>query len=426
MASIQNNLPRKYSPISSAFDTGLPSGWRIVSLKKLIQSGRNIRYGIVQPGAFDPKGTYMVRGQDYSNGWAEPEALFKVGAEVEIRYRKARLKSGDLIITIVGASTGRVAIVPDWLEDANITQTTARIAIDPDKADPRYCYNYLISQFGQRFTYHYVKGGAQPGLNVGDVEKFDIVLPPMPVQKRLVSLFDAWDKAIEQVSKLIDAKTRLKKGLMQQLLTGKKRFPEFKGAEWREYRLGDLFRERKERGNVDLPLLSITADRGVISRDEVDRKDTSNPDKEKYLRIRSGDIGYNTMRMWQGVSGLSKLDGIVSPAYTIVILGKRILGNYAAYLFKSPPIVHLFHRYSQGLVDDTLNLKFRHFAQIKVTVPTVPEQDRIAGVLDVLDENIARLTNLKGRLELQKRGLMQVLLTGKKRVRIDEFTNRRA
>lgn len=165
----------------------------------------------------------------------------------------------------------------------------------------------------------------------------------------------------------------------QQLLTGKRRFPEFREP-WRKKKLGEVFYERNETNHPELSLLSVTGSRGVIPHSETDRKDSSAEDKSKYKRIVPGDIGYNTMRMWQGVSALSYLEGIVSPAYTICVPKQDIEGAFAAYLFKFPPVIHLFHRYSQGLVNDTLNLKFPNFARVTVALPPLSEQKKIASL----------------------------------------------
>ncbi|MEA3226789.1 MAG: restriction endonuclease subunit S [Planctomycetota bacterium] len=228
------------------------------------------------------------------------------------------------------------------------------------------------------------------------------------------------------MNKLIDAKQRLRKGLMQQLLTGRIRFPKFgeptlkKGTlpgRWIASKLGNCFKERKET-NPELLLLSITSERGVILRDEVDRKDSSNADKSKYKRIVPGDIGYNTMRMWQGVSAVSALEGIVSPAYTICSPKKGNNSLFFGYLFKYPQVINLFFRFSQGLVSDTLNLKFRHFSQIKVKIPFEPEQIRIAEVLSACDREIELLRDKQEAIRKQKKGLMQKLLTGEVRVKV--------
>jgi type I restriction enzyme S subunit len=180
-----------------------------------------------------------------------------------------------------------------------------------------------------------------------------------------------------------------------------------------EYYLGDLFAERNETNRVDLPLLSVTGDRGLVPRDEIERRDTSNVDKSKYKRVAAGDIAYNTMRMWQGVSALSTLEGIVSPAYTVIVPGPKIVPSFARHLFKLPAVVHLFFRYSQGLVDDTLNLKYERFVKVKVRIPIdLDEQRRIAETMDVADKEIGLLEVLSEQIGRQKRGLMQKLLKG--------------
>jgi type I restriction enzyme S subunit len=174
--------------------------------------------------------------------------------------------------------------------------------------------------------------------------------------------------------------------------------------------------ERRETNNDHLPLLAITGKRGIILASEIDRKDSSNADKSKYKRIAPGDIGYNTMRMWQGVSAVSGLEGIVSPAYTICQPKGNVNALFTGYLFKFPPVIHSFWRHSQGLVSDTWNLKFHHFAQIKVKIPNVEEQKAIARFLTAVDDEIKSYENKLAALEKQKRGLMQKLLTGEVRV----------
>lgn len=205
---------------------------------------------------------------------------------------------------------------------------------------------------------------------------------------------------------------------MQQLLTGQRRLPGFT-APWVVAKLGNLFTNRTECDRTDLPLLSITADQGIVARDTLAKRDTSADDKSKYLRIAPGDIGYNTMRMWQGVSALSNIEGIVSPAYTILTPRSEIQGKFAAHFFKLPHTISLFHRHSQGLVDDTLSLKFPLFAKILVSVPhDLAEQRAISAVLDAADVELRMLLQLSDALDNQRRGLMRKLLSGERRVRL--------
>ena len=243
---------------------------------------------------------------------------------------------------------------------------------------------------------------------------------PLPSRKERVpiaAILTTQDKVVELKEKLLAEKQRQKKYLMQQLLTGKKRLPGFSG-EWKEERLGKLFLERKETNCEGLQMLAITGTQGIIPRKELDLKDNSSEDKSKYLRVCVGDIGYNTMRMWQGVSAYSNYEGIVSPAYTILKPCPSINAKYFAYLFKMPEIIFLFYRFSQGLVDDTRNLKYENFKKIKVFYPPdIEEQAAIAEVLSVTDREIDLLRQNIEQEKQKKKALMQLLLTGIVRVK---------
>lgn len=257
-----------------------------------------------------------------------------------------------------------------------------------------------------------------PSLNISAINSVKIDVPPYGEQQKIASILSTWDKAIELKEKLIDQKKEQKKGLMQKLLTGEVRLPGF-DEDWVEVKLGDVLEERRETGFNDLELLAITSSRGVVKRTEVDIKDNSSADKSRYKRILPNDIGYNTMRMWQGVSGISRYEGIVSPAYTILKPTKKVDSLFMSYLFKVPKIIDLFRRYSQGLVSDTLNLKYSNFKGIKVVIPAdIDEQKEISNILNTQDKEIELLEKQKQFLSEQKKGLMQLLLTGKVRVKV--------
>ena len=241
-------------------------------------------------------------------------------------------------------------------------------------------------------------------------------LPPLPEQQRISNVLISQDKVIELKERLLVEKQRQKKYLMQQLLTGKKRLPGFAG-EWKTDKLGNLFAERVETKCEHMELLAITGTQGVIPRSWLDLKDNSSDDKSKYLHICIGDIGYNTMRMWQGVSAYSNYEGIVSPAYTILKPKEDICAKYFSYLFKLPEVVFLFYRFSQGLVDDTRNLKYENLKKIKVQFPSDKrEQEAISKVFETADKEIDLLQQDLEQEKQKKKALMQLLLTGIVRV----------
>lgn len=248
--------------------------------------------------------------------------------------------------------------------------------------------------------------------------EFVLPLPSIKERAQIAAILTTQDKVIELKEKRLAEKLRQKKYLMQQLLTGKKRLPGFRG-EWRVEYLGKLFRERKEINCEGLEMLAITGTQGIIPRKELDLKDNSSEDKSKYLRVCIGDIGYNTMRMWQGVSAYSNYEGIVSPAYTILKPSLLVDAKYFAYLFKMPEMIFLFYRFSQGLVDDTRNLKYENFKKIKVVYPVDKnEQSAIAQVLSTADREISLLRQDIEQEKQKKKALMQLLLTGIVRVNV--------
>jgi type I restriction enzyme S subunit len=361
------------------------------------------------PGADTEGGIPVVKVRDYDHNGIDVEQLLRAAPDIEAPYRRSRLEPGDILMSIRG-TTGVIAVVPAELLGANITQDTARIRVDVANRD--YLYQALHAPNVRRQIRLHTMGQAVKGINIGAVRQLQIPWPPEPTRILIARVLHDCDLQIRSVGRLIDAKRTNKRGLMQTLLTGQKRFPKLKDRPWEEVHLGELFDERNEINRPDLPLLSVTNDRGVIPRNELDKRDTSNPDKSKYKRVAIGDIAYNTMRMWQGVSALSPVEGIVSPAYTVAIPTGRIHGSFAKHLFKFPSVVNLFHRHSQGLVDDTLNLKFDRFAKIKLTIPSDPaEQARIASVLDTCDTEIELLWKLRRQFEDRKRALLSRLLS---------------
>lgn len=337
----------------------------------------------------------------------------KMGADLPPE-QSLRVYPGDIVYNMMRMWQGSVGLC-----DSEGLVSPAYVICKPKKkTSPLFFYYLFKSHEGlyRLWAYSYGITGDRLRLYFQDFTKVPAAIPPLPEQKKIAKVLSCWDEGLEGLEKLIDAKKQRKKGLMQKLLMGEKRLPGF-SKDWKEVRLGDVFTERKEVRRNHLRLLAITGKKGIIPADEVNKKDSSNSDKSKYKRICPSDIGYNTMRMWQGVSAVSSLEGIVSPAYTICIPDNSLDVAFIGYLFKTPEVIYRFWSHSQGLVADTLNLKFPNFAQIHITIPpTLEEQQAIAEVLETADEEIRLLEAERDALSDQKKGLMQKLLTGEKRL----------
>ncbi|MGO5444439.1 restriction endonuclease subunit S [Faecalimonas sp. LCP19S3_D12] len=192
----------------------------------------------------------------------------------------------------------------------------------------------------------------------------------------------------------------------------KLRFPGF-DEPYILHRIGDIYAERSERGADDMELLSVTMNDGVMQRSEIEGKDNSSEDKSNYKVVRKGDMVYNSMRMWQGANGVSSYDGIVSPAYTVLTAKVSICNEYFAALFKNYKLINEFRKNSQGMTSDTWNLKYPQIETIKVYLPEVAEQEKVASMLVTLDKRIAAQVTLVEQLKKYKRGAISHILSGK-------------
>lgn len=238
------------------------------------------------------------------------------------------------------------------------------------------------------------KGGTRTRLYYSALGEFELMIPTPAEQHRIASYLNNLDHLIALHQRKLEKLQNMKKSCLQKMFpkdgatVPEIRFSEFQG-DWEERTLGSCFDERLE-SLPDGELLSVTIGSGIKKFSELDRHDNSNTDKSKYKRVCIGDIAYNSMRMWQGASGRSPYEGIVSPAYTVVKPIGDIDTQFFAYMFKKKEIIHLFEINSQGLTSDTWNLKYPAFSKIVVRVPrNVEEQSRIARFLLDLDELIS-------------------------------------
>ena len=161
----------------------------------------------------------------------------------------------------------------------------------------------------------------------------------------------------------------------------------FKGFadDWEQRKLGDVLKERTERAKGEEELLSVTIANGVIRQADSEKRNIASEDKRNYKVVKKGDIPYNSMRMWQGAVGNSQYDGIVSPAYTILVPTDEANDKFFMELFKKENSLQRFKRWSQGLTSDTWNLKYPALSTMQFFIPSIKEQKRIANCLQELD-----------------------------------------
>ena len=252
-----------------------------------------------------------------------------------------------------------------------------------------------------------VNKGAKNTMNISDEMSLNgKITKPVTIceQQAICSYFDKVDELISTASSCLVSLKQVKEASLQAMFPQKGetvpkiRFKGFEG-EWSTDNLGSIFMERIE-SNEQGEMLSVTMNNGIIKASDNGRFDNSNSDKSKYKVVKIGDIAYNSMRMWQGASGVSQYEGIVSPAYTVVTPIMDVDTGFFGYLFKTNDVIRLFKLNSQGLTSDNWNLKYPAFSKICVSYPKdKEEQQKIASYFTALDKQISlqiqRLEKLK-------------------------------
>jgi len=190
--------------------------------------------------------------------------------------------------------------------------------------------------------------------------------------------------------------------------------------EWKILPNRSIFTERiKKNNNSSEELLSVTIKEGVIPQKDFlsnsSKKDSSNEDKSNYKLVKEGDLAYNKMRMWQGAIGASKYQGIVSPAYIVLKPRNGINSWYYHFLFRTPMYTKESRRFSYGICDDQLSLRYYDFKLMTSPIPSPNEQKFIIDFINTKTNQISKYIELKqsliNLLEEQKKAIINQAIT---------------
>ena len=279
--------------------------------------------------------------------------------------------------------------------EKGIVSTLYPVFTTDENLDSRYLQYQL--NYGHEFAKFAIlqkQGGSRTYMYLNKLRQLHLTMPNhVEEQKAISSFFMNLDNLITLHQRKYDKLQVLKKAMLEKMFpkngssVPEIRFKGFTDA-WEQRKLGDCFTERCE-SMPDGELISVTINDGIKKFSELGRHDNSNDDKSKYKKVCAGDIAYNSMRMWQGASGCSPYEGIVSPAYTVLTPNSGINSKCMAYQFKLPATIHTFKINSQGITSDNWNLKFPALSEIEIYVsPYEQEQAKIAAYFANLDHLI--------------------------------------
>ena len=282
---------------------------------------------------------------------------------------------------------------------------------------PQYLKYLITDRRFYRYAVTVSMRTGMPKVNRQDLGGYFFMVPSISEQTKIADTLLTWDKAIELKEKLIEEKKNQKTGLMQKLLTGKVRLPGFNGVT-NLVKLDSYIREIKTKNKDDKEtrVLSVTNRQGFILQEDQFDRIVASKNLTNYKIIKKGQFAYNPSRVNVGsIDLLTNFEsGLLSPMYVVFQCKKELLSDYLYHFLKSDTFLNIIPNLLQGSVRDSLS--FDSLGLVRLFIPTIEEQSAIAERFNLFDKEILLLEKEVEYLKEQKKGLMQLLLTGIVRV----------
>ena len=292
-----------------------------------------------------------------------------------------------------------------------------------DLLEKKYLFYFLLSQFFLKRAVAASMRTGMPKINREELGMIEISLPPLLEQQKIARILSTWDTVIDCTQKLLENSRQQKKVLIQQLLTGKKRLSGFSGK-WDWHLMGDIAKPCREKNNAgkNLPVLACSKYFGFVDSLSYFKKQVFSEDTSSYKIIRRGEFGYPANHIEEGAIGYQNLydTALVSPIYVIFKLKPNVNGDFLYHVLKTDAYRQIFSAATSASVDRRGSLRWPGFAKVKVKLPSIEEQIAIVEALSSCGAIIAQYEAKLVSLQTQKKALMQQLLTGKRRVKLDE------
>ena len=330
-------------------------------------------------------------------------------------------KKDDILVVRTGSGVGKIIRGVEGAFHNNFFKVKPSDNINID-----FFYYFLTSPRVQFLMAKYAGNSAIPDLNHGDFYSLDFLIPPLKEQEKIAEILTTWDKAITKQTELLRAKELLKIALMQKLLSGEVRFDGF-SDKWEEVRIDKLFdfkkgqelsKEKLEKNGI---FECILYGELYTTYSEVISEIKSKTNIKEGIKSKIDDIlipaSTTTSAIDLAIASTIQKDNVLIGG-DINILRKKT--NNINGEFISKYLTHIkkmeIAKYAQGIT--IIHLYSKDFKHLKIQLPSLPEQQKIAEVLSLADDEINLLKNELEELKLQKKALMQKLLTGEVRVKV--------
>ena len=353
------------------------------------------------------------------NGRFNPKKLTSVN---EKGWEEFVLKKDDVLFVRTGSTTGKSYLYEEKDGELVYAGFLIKFSVDKNLILPYYLKLFTETSFYEQWVSIMSVRSGQPGINSKEYGLLPLSLPPLEEQNKITKILSQWDEAIETNQKLIEQLKLRKKGLMQDLLSGKKRLTGFT-KEWREVPLGNFIRytpRPKDKPKNDFLALGLRSHgKGIFHKENFD------PDSiamDTLYEVRENDLVVNITFAWEhaiAIANSKDEGGLVShrfPTYTFVENHSDPI--FFRYYVLQKRFKYLLNVISPGGAGRNRVMSKKDFPKLIVKVPPFDEQVAIGEFLSSVDAEIKILTKRLKTQKRQKKGLMQQLLTGQKRVKI--------
>ena len=364
-----------------------------VALDELIEYGRNIAYGIVQPGKPVDHGIPMIRVNNFDNGRIELSNIIQVSPEIEEKYSRTRLQGNEILLTLVG-SVGQTALVDENMKNYNVARAVAVIPIKSG-INRNWVKYYLDSNVPQQYFKEELNTTVQATLNLKSVKKTPIWIPDDKYIEKAVATLTSIDRKIyinnrskETLENLISAIYYKTLGIYSFSNDNKKVLDS-----WFESNVLDNITEVREKNKDEknYPVLSVVKEGEFKASEDVFTKQVYSKSTKNYKIVRRNQVAYNPARANIGsIAMLKEYDvGLVSPIYTVFEMKDTITPTFFYYYMKQPIFQEMIKHHAIGTTRQ--NFPFEAFKMFPMVVPPMELQLKFEEMAKPIEQKIAKL-----------------------------------
>ncbi len=327
----------------------------------------------------------------------------------ENELSRSILKKDDLLFSIAGVYIGKTAKITEDLLPANTNQALAIIRIcDFNEVNVDFLHFRLNCEDIKKYIFQNLIIGAQPNLNLKQIENINISLPSYYEQLKISNLIKLIDKKIELLEKKYENTLNFKKSIFENLLNRTFSFEKSKN-DWEEVKLDFILKERKEYADKksDYPHVTLSKNGIFPKTEEYNREFLVKDENKKYKVTHLNDICYNPANLKFGVITLNKFgSAIFSPIYvTFEVKNANI--EYVAYSLIRNNFINKIRKYEEGTVYERMAVKPSDFLKGTILLPPLKEQEKISNILNKLNEQLNLIEQEQNLIKSFRKGLLQ-------------------